>query len=79
MTSNMTIVEQAITTNRFIPLRCVQKRYLETINEGDVVYGDITTLWIDEDGDAYMEMSNAVGDYLGCKKLSRFRRIESKK
>ena len=75
----MNIIDQAITTNRFIRLKCVQERYLENIHEGEIVYGDITTLWIDEDGDAYMEMSNAVGDYLGCKKLSRFRRIESKK
>ena len=79
MTSNMTIVEQAITINRFIPLRCVQKRYLETINEGDIVYGDITTLWIDEDGDSYMEMNDAFGNYLGRKKLNRFRRIDDKK
>ena len=75
----MSIIDQAITTNRFIRLKCVQERYLENIHEGEIVYGDITTLWIDEDGDAYMEMSNAVGDYLGYKKLSRFRRIESKK
>ena len=75
----MSIYEQTITTNRFIRLKCVQGRYLENINEGEIVYGDITTIWIDEDGNAYMEMSNALGDYLGCKKLSRFRRIESKK
>ena len=75
----MNIIDQAITTNRFIRLKCVQERYLENIHEGEIVYGDITTLWIDEDGDAYMEMSNAAGDYLGCKKLRRFRRIESKK
>lgn len=75
----MSIYEQTITTNRFIRLKCVQERYLENIHEGEIVYGDITTLWIDEDGNAYMEMSNALGDYLGCKKLSRFRRIESKK
>ena len=73
------IIKQTITTNRFIPLRCVQKRYLETINEGDIVYGDITTLWIDEDGDSYMMMSDTFGTYLGLKKLSRFRRIENKK
>lgn len=79
MTSNMTIIERVITTKRFIPLRCVQKRYLETINEGDIVYGDITTLWIDEDGDTYMEMNDALGNYLGRKKLNRFRRIDDKK
>ena len=75
----MLIYEQAITTNRFIRLKCVQERYLENIHEGEIVYGDITTLWIDEYGDAYMEMSNAFGDYLGLKKLSGFRRIKDKR
>ena len=71
--------EQTITTNRFIRLKCIQGRNGSNVHVGEVVYGDITTLWINEDGDAYMEMSNALGDYLGPKKLSRFRRIESKK
>lgn len=75
----MLIYEQTITTNRFIRLKCVQERYLENIHEGEIVYGDITTLWIDVDGDAYMEMSNALGDYLGLKKLSRFRRLGDKR
>ena len=71
----MLAIEQTITTNRFIRLKCVQERNGENIHVGEVVYGDIATLWIDEDGDAYMEMSNAFGDYLGLKKLSKFRRI----
>lgn len=75
----MLTIEQTITTNRFIRLKCVQDGHLKNIHEGEIVYADITTLWINEDGDAYMEMSNALGDYLGPKKLSRFRRIESKK
>ena len=75
----MLIYEQTITTNRFIRLKCVQRRNGDNIHVGEVVYGDITSLYIDDDGDAYVEMSNAFGDYLGLKKLSRFRRIESKK
>ena len=75
----MLIYEQTITTNRFIRLKCVQGRNGDNIHVGEVVYGDITSLYIDDDGDAYVEMSNAFGDYLGLKKFSRFRRIESKK
>lgn len=74
----MNIIEQTITTNRFIRLKCVQGRNGDNVHVGEVVYGDITSLWIDDDGDTYMEMSNAFGDYLGLKKLSRFRRIRNK-
>ena len=74
----MNIIEQTITTNRFIRLKCVQGRNGENVHVGEVVYGDITSLWIDDDGDVYMEMSNAFGDYLGLKKLSKFRRIRNK-
>ena len=73
------IIEQIITTNRFIHLQCVQERNGENIHIGEIVYGDITSLWIDVDGDSYMMMSDAFGTYLGLKKLSRFRRIENKK
>ena len=74
----MNIIEQTITTNRFIRLKCVQGGNGDNVHVGEVVYGDITSLWIDDDGDTYMEMSNAFGDYLGLKKLSRFRRIRNK-
>ena len=46
------IIEQIITTNRFIRLQCVQERNGENIHEGEIVYGDITSLWIDTDGDS---------------------------
>ena len=72
----MLIVDQTITTKRFIRLKCVKERNGENIHEGEIVYGDITSLWIDTDGDSYMMMSDAFGTYLGLKKLSRFRRIE---
>lgn len=68
--------EQNITTNRFIRFKCVQGRNGENVHVGEVVYGDITSLYIDEDGDSYMMMSDAFGTYLGLKKLSRFRRIK---
>lgn len=70
------IIDQIITTNRFIRFQCVQERNGEKIHVGEIVYGDITSLWIDEDGDSYMLMSDAFGTYLGLKKLSRFRRIK---
>ena len=73
------IIEQIITTKRFIRLQCVQERNGENIHVGEIVYGDITSLWIDVDGDSYMMMSDTFGTYLGLKKLSRFRRIENKK
>ena len=75
----MSIYEQTITTNRFIRLKCVQGRDGENVHVGEVIYGDITTLWIDDDGDSYMLMQDAFGAYLGIKNLKRFRRIESKK
>lgn len=74
----MSTIKQTITTNRFIRLKCVQGKNEENVHVGEVVYGDITSLYIDDDGDAYMEMSNAFGNYLGLKKLSGFRRIRNK-
>ena len=72
----MLTIDQTITTKRFIRLQCVQERNGEKIHEGEIVYGDITSLWIDTDGDSYMMMSDTFGTYLGLKKLSRFRRIK---
>ena len=78
----MLTIKQTITTNRFIRLKCVKEcvkeRNDENIHVGEVVYGDITSLWIDDDGDSYMEMLDAFGEYLGVKKLSKFRRIRNK-
>ena len=71
----MSTIEQTITTNRFIRLKCVQGRDGENVHVGEVIYGDITTLWIDDDGDSYMSMRDAFGAYLGIKNLKRFRRI----
>ena len=75
----MNSIEQTIATNRFIRLKCVQERNGENVHVGEVVYGDITSLYIDEEGDSYMIMLDAFGAYLGVKNLKRFRRIESKK
>lgn len=72
----MLTIDQTITTKRFIRLQCVQERNGERIHVGEVVYADITSLWIDEDGDSYMMMNDSFGTYLGFKKLSRFRRIK---
>lgn len=70
------ITEQIITTNRFIRFQCVQERNGENIHVGEIVYADITSLWIDEDGDSYMMMRDGFGTYLGLKKLSRFRVVK---
>ena len=67
--------EQTITTNRFIRLKCVQERNGENVHVGEVVYGDTTSLYIDDDGDSYMSMRDAFGKWLGVKNLKRFRRI----
>ena len=75
----MNSIEQTIATNRFIRFKCVQERNGENVHVGEVVYGDITSIYIDDDGDSYMIMLDAFGAYLGVKNLKRFRRIESKK
>ena len=75
----MSIYEQTITTNRFIRLKCVQGRNEDNVHVGEVVYGDITSFYIDDDGDSYMIILDAFGAYLGVKNLKRFRRVESKK
>lgn len=75
----MSTIKQTITTNRFIRLKCVQGKNEENVHVGEVVYGDITSLYIDDDGDSYMEMLDAFGEYLGLKKLSKFRRIRNKR
>lgn len=74
----MSTIKQTITTNRFIRLKCVQGGNEDNVHVGEVVYGDITTLWIDDDGDVYMEMLDAFGEYLGVKNLSKFRRVRNK-
>ena len=66
-------IEDTITTKRFIRLRCVKERNGESIHVGEVVYGDITSLYIDTDGDVYMEVRDAFGTLLGVKNLKRFR------
>ena len=71
----MLTIEQTITTNRFIRLKCVQGRNGENIHVGEVVYGDITTLYIDDDGESYMIMRDAFGVYLGANNLKGFRRM----
>ena len=75
----MLIYEQTITTNRFIRLKCVQGRNGENVHIGEVVYGDISSLYIDDDGDSYMIMLDAFGEWLGVKNLKRFRRVENKR
>ena len=71
----MSIYEQTITTNRFIRLKCVQGRNEDNVHVGEVVYGDITSFYIDDDGDSYMIILDAFGAYLGVKNLKRFRRM----
>ena len=71
----MNITEEAITTDRFIRLKCVQERNGENVHVGEVVYGDITSLYIDDDGESYMIMLDAFGKYLGAKNLKRFRKM----
>lgn len=71
----MSIIEQTITTNRFIRLKCVQGRNEENVHVGEVVYGDIASLYIDDDGESYMIMLDAFGEYLGAKNLKRFRKM----
>ena len=75
----MSIYEQTTTTNRFIRLKCVQGGNGENVHVGEVVYGDIASLYIDDDGDSYMIMLDGFGAYLGVKNLKRFRRIEDKR
>ena len=75
----MLTIEQTITTNRFIRLQCVQGGNGGNVHVGEVVYGDITSLYIDDDGDSYMIMLDVFGAYLGVKNLKRFRRIEDKR
>lgn len=71
----MSTIKQTITTNRFIRLKCVQGGNEDNVHVGEVVYGDITTLYIDDEGDSYMTMLDAFGAYLGVKNLNRFRRM----
>ena len=71
----MSTIKQTITTNRFIRLKCVLGGNEDNVHVGEVVYGDITTLYIDDDGDSYMTMLDAFGAYLGVKNLNRFRRM----
>lgn len=71
----MSIIEQTITTNRFIRLKCVKGRNEENVHVGEVVYGDIASLYIDDDGESYMIMLDAFGEYLGAKNLKRFRKM----
>lgn len=67
--------EQIISTKRFIRLMCVKERNGGNIHVGEVVYGDITTFFIDDYGNTYMEMYDAFGNYLGIKILKNFREL----
>ena len=67
--------EQIISTKRFIRLMCVKERNGENIHVGEIVYGDITTFFIDDYGNTYMEMYDAFGNYLGIKILKNFREL----
>lgn len=69
----MLSINDVITTNRFIRLKCVKERNGENIHVGEIVYGDITSLYIDTDGESYMEMRDAFNNYTGVKNLKRFR------
>lgn len=71
----MLATEQIISTKRFIRLRRVKERNGDNIHVGEVVYGDITTLFIDDYGDTYMEMYDAFGNFLGIKNLKSFRNL----
>ena len=69
--------------NKYLP-RCVRivcKCLRENVEKqvcqiGEVIYGNIDTLYIDNDGDSYMECYDSFGTYLGNLCMNRFQSVD---
>lgn len=70
-------MNEKITIKRYIRFLCNKEREkrLGTIHKGEVVYGDITSLYTDIDGDTYIQMYDAFGENKGYCNLNRFQTI----
>lgn len=68
---------QKICTHKYIKLQCIQERpnWALTIRVGEIVYADISSLRIDSDGDAFMEVYNSYGKYFGVCNMKRFKSV----
>lgn len=63
---------------RYIRIQCIQERpnLTATIHKGEVVYADLSSLYIDSDGDTFMEVYDAFGRYMGNCNMKRFQSVK---
>lgn len=63
---------------RYIRIQCIQERtnFALTIHKGEVVYADLSSLYIDSDGDTFMEVYDSFGKYMGNCNMKRFQSVK---
>ena len=62
---------------KYIKIQCIQERSntVNFIHKGEIAYADITTMYIDPDGDVFMEVYDSFGMRIGNCNMRRFKSI----
>lgn len=70
--------QQTVTIKKYVRILCIKERpsCIDGIHKGEVVYADITSLYIDSDGDTFMEVYDSFGRYIGMCNMKRFKSIK---
>lgn len=63
---------------KYMKVQCIKERPNVTnfIHEGEIAYADITTMYIDPDGDVFMEIYDTFGMRIGNCNMKRFKSIK---
>lgn len=70
--------KETVSMKRYMRILCIKERpsCVDGIHKGEVVYADITSLYIDSDGDTFMEVYDAFGKYMGNCSMKRFQSVK---
>lgn len=68
---------EKVTIRKYMRLLCIEERpnWALSIHKGEIVYADITSLYIDSDGDSFMQVYDAFGNCRGNCNMKRFKSI----
>ena len=70
--------KETISVRKYIRILCNKERpsCIDGIHKGEVVYADICSLYIDSDGDTFMEVYDSFGRYVGNCNMNRFQSVK---
>lgn len=63
---------------KYIKLQCIKERsdVINLIRKGEFAYADITSVYINSDGDTFMQVYDSFGKFIGNCNMNRFRSVK---